>query len=61
MVYVSGSFAVVILSSIEVSSALAFKIPQACVPPGRFVLCFDCSAWASQFYGFTAVVRESID
>jgi len=25
------------------------------------ILCFDCSAWASLFYGFTADVSESID
>jgi len=61
MVYVPGSLAIVVLSSIEVSSALDFKIRQACVPPRRFVLRFDCSAWASHFYGFTADVSESID
>jgi len=38
-----------LLYFIEVSSALAFKIRQGYIPPGRFVLCFDFS------------VSESID
>jgi len=41
--------------------ALLKKLRQVCVPPRRFVLCFDCSAWASLFYGFTADLSESID
>jgi len=36
--------AVVIFSSIKITSVLAFKIRQGCVPPGRFVFCFDRSA-----------------
>jgi len=49
MVYVPRSFAVVVLSSNEVISALAFKIRQVCVRTRRLVLCFDCSAWTSLF------------
>jgi len=54
MVYVPGSFAVVVLRSIEIRPSRSFKIRWGCVPPGGFVLCFDCSAWANLFYGFTA-------
>jgi len=61
MVYVPESFSVVVLSSIEVSSALAFKIRQGCVKPERLVLCFGCSDRTSLFYGFTADVSDYVN
>jgi len=61
MIYIPGGFAIVVFSSIEVSSTLSFKVRQGCVLPRGFVLCFDCSAWASPFYGLTADVSESIN
>jgi len=53
MIYVPGGYAVFVLSSIEVISLPAFKIARVCSTK-RLVLCFQCSAWASLFYGFTA-------
>jgi len=58
MVYVPGGFAIVVFSSIEVSSTLSYKVCQGCVPPWRFVHCFDSSAWTSPFYGLTADVSN---
>jgi len=58
MMFGSGPSAVVVFSSIKVSSALPVKVRQGCAPPGRFVLCFHCSAWARPFYGLTADVSE---